>query len=425
LKFSPIALNGILRATIILDQGDGDKFRGVSMSFGSFRLKLRPRVKRWLVFFLALPVIWLLASSAVAYRLTRRSHLRTDEPVPQINWGEIKAERLKTSDGEELGAWFVDRSDQAPSVLLLHGNNGNRGHTLSRARLLVSHGYAVLMVTLRAHGDSSGEYNDIGWGARQDVCAGVEFLEKRRPGRPLIVSGNSLGSAAAVFAAKKLGRRVQGYILESPYKDLKVAVWNRVDNALPPVLSHVAYAGMRTVGPLFLPHIEQISPLKAVSGIPEDVPVLILAGDSDRHARLHEAQAIVAAVASHGKLVVFPGAGHGDLFNANRNLYERTVLDFCREVSGVSRKGDSRPDHEVGDAPFYAPQALSGAGTGSCDWDSGLCGLRAARTARGGLGARRGCSLMRPIERLNVASVSPRNTNATPTVSKNTITFPM
>ena len=311
------------------------------MSFRSFRLKLRQRATRWLVFLLVLPVIWLLVSSAVVYRLTRRHHAtRTRRRArfrQMINRAEIEAERLKTCDGEELGAWFVDRSDQAPSVLLLHGNNGNRGHTLNRAKLLVSHGYAVLMVTLRAHGDSSGEYHDIGWGARQDVWAAVDFLETRRPGRPVIVSGNSLGSAAAVFAAKELGGRVRGYMLESPYRDLYVAVWNRVDVALPPVLSHVAYAGMRTVGPVFLPHIEQISPLKAASGIPGDVPILILAGEADRLARVHEAQAILGAVASHGTLVLFPGAGHGDLFHSNRDLYERTLLDFCRRIRRSGR----------------------------------------------------------------------------------------
>ncbi len=321
------------------------------MAFGKVRLKPRPRLKRLLGFLLVVAVLWLVVSSAVTYRLTRRTHPRAHEPVPQITWGKIEAERLKTSDGEELGAWFIDRPDQAPSVLLLHGNNGNRGHALSRAKLLVSHGYAVLMVTLRAHGDSTGEYNDIGWGAQKDVLAAVEFLETRRPGRSLLISGNSLGSAAAVFAAKELGSRVQGYVLESPYRDLKVAVWNRVDNALPPLLSHVVYAGMRTVGPLFLPHIEQISPLEAVSGIPGDVPVLILAGEADRHARLHEARALFAVVESHGKLVLFPGAGHGNLFDSSPELYERTVLDFCREVSGGQPRVEraSNAAREVGD----------------------------------------------------------------------------
>jgi alpha-beta hydrolase superfamily lysophospholipase len=280
-----------------------------------------------------MPAIWLLVSLAVAYRLTRRHYPQAPEPVPQITWGRIEADRIQTSDGEVLGAWFVDRRDQAPSVLLLHGSGGSRGHALGRAQMLVSHGYAVLMISLRAHGDSTGDYNDIGWGARADVRAAVEFLEKRRPGRPVIVSGNSLGSAAAVFAALELGHRVQGYILESPYQDLKVAVWNRTDVNLPPVLSHAAYAGLRVVAPLFLPHLEQISPLKAIRGIPEDVPVLILAGAADRLARLHEAKAILQEVASHGQIILFPRAGHGNLFRSNRDLYTRTVLEFCGRIS--------------------------------------------------------------------------------------------
>ena len=58
---------------------------------------------------------------------------------------------------------------------------------------------------------------------------------------------------------------------------------------------------------------------------------------------LHEAQAIFGEVASHGKLVVFPGAGHGNLFNSNRDLYERTVLEFCREIWEPTRLSSSKP----------------------------------------------------------------------------------
>ncbi len=105
------------------------------MSFGTFRLKDRPRLKRWLVFFAVMPVIWLLVSSAVAYRLTRREGTRALEPLPDVGWARIEAQRIKTTDGEELGAWFVDGRDEAPSVLLLHGNNGNRGHALNSRQI--------------------------------------------------------------------------------------------------------------------------------------------------------------------------------------------------------------------------------------------------------------------------------------------------
>ena len=51
--------------------------------------------------------------------------------------------------------------------------------------------------------------------------AAVEFLKARKPDRPVVIMGTSLGAAAAVFAAGELGHRVAGYILESPYQDLK------------------------------------------------------------------------------------------------------------------------------------------------------------------------------------------------------------
>ncbi len=164
------------------------------------------------------------------------------------------------------------------------------------------------------------------------MIAGVAFLEARRPGRPVIVAGSSMGAAAAIFAGRDLGGRVRGYILESPYRDLRTAVWNRVDNALPPPLNLAAYTGLTLVAPIFLPHLDEIAPVRAIAGIPEDVRVLILAGTGDPMARPHEARALHEEVASHAELVDFPGAGHGDLFKSRPELYRRTVCAFCEEL---------------------------------------------------------------------------------------------
>jgi alpha-beta hydrolase superfamily lysophospholipase len=274
-------------------------------------------------------VAWLLVSSAVASRLTRRARARYEEPAPRAAWGRIEDHRLRTSDGQDIGAWFVEGKPEAPSVLLLHGNKGGRASSLTRAAFLAPAGYAVLMISLRAHGDSSGDYNDIGYGARHDVVAAVEFLERRRPGRPVVVMGVSLGSAAAVFASADLGRRVKGYILESPYQDLKTAVWNRTATYLPPVFAQLAYVGLRAVGPVLVPHLDAISALRAIDGIPADVPVLILAGEADTLARPEEARALFGRVAAHGRLELFQGAGHFGLFPSDPDRYRRVILGFC------------------------------------------------------------------------------------------------
>ena len=137
--------------------------------------------------------------------------------------------------------------------------------------------------------------------------------------------------------ARELGHRVAAYILESPYQDLKLAVWNRIDNRLPRGLSHAAYGGLRLVSPLFMPHLDETCPLNAIGAIPDDVPVLILAGAADRMARPEEAHALHEKVASHGRLVLVPGAGHGDLLGADPELYSRTVLDFVAAVPTPTR----------------------------------------------------------------------------------------
>jgi alpha-beta hydrolase superfamily lysophospholipase len=230
-------------------------------------------------------------------------------------------------------------------VLILHGYKGKRRNSLRRGKLFSSHGCSVLMISHRAHGDSTGEFDDAGYGAPRDVCAAVEFLEQRRPGRPVIVDGNSLGSAAAIFAAGELGYRVAAYILECPYQDLKIAVWNRIDRWLAPGLSHIAYGGLRLVSPILLPDLDKISPVNAIGAIPADVPVLIVAGAADRLARPDEARALYNRVASQARLLFVPGARHGDLLVSSPELYARTVLDFIAASSPrkcVSPTGEVR-----------------------------------------------------------------------------------
>jgi uncharacterized protein len=290
------------------------------------------RGRRWLIAGAFVVVVWLAASLVVAHKLTARQRPIFAEPVPTITWGTFEPHRLRTSDGQEIGAWFLRGRPDAPSVLLLHGNGGSRWNCLSRAEILARQGYTVLLISLRAHGDSTGDRNDIGYSARLDVIAAVELLERERQGRPLFIHGTSMGAAAALFASGELANRVRGYILESPYQDLKVALRNRTQNELPMLLDWIAYRGLVAVSPLILPDVDKISPLAAIEGVPANVPILILAGGADRSARPVEARALLGRVSNHGRLVLFEKAGHLRFLDEDPELYKRTVLGFVAEA---------------------------------------------------------------------------------------------
>jgi pimeloyl-ACP methyl ester carboxylesterase len=271
-------------------------------------------------------VLWLVGSYFMVYRFTQRPQPMFAEPAPEISWGEIQSLRLPTDDGEELGAWFIDGEAEQPLVLLLHGHRGCRRDCLAQAKMLAEAGCPVLLISLRAHGDSTGQVNDAGYSARHDVAAAVGWLRKNHPDRPVVVWGRSLGAAAAVFAAGQLSNGVTGYILECPYQDVYTAVWNRMEYYLPPVVRHLAYAGAVIVAPLVLPEADKISPLDAAASIPESSRVLIMAGSNDRRARPEEARAVFERVRSHARLVIVPQADHLRLHEADAGLYEESVL---------------------------------------------------------------------------------------------------
>jgi alpha-beta hydrolase superfamily lysophospholipase len=275
--------------------------------------------------------LWLLASYLVAYRLTRRPHPVRPEPVPAVAWGTLEPLRLATTDGQELGAWYVPGRPDRPPVLLLHGNGGTRGSCLDLAELVAAAGHPVLLVTLRAHGDSTGAVNDLGLGARHDVIAAVRWLEAKHAGRPVVLWGRSLGAAAALFAAKDLGPRVAGYVLECPYQDLRTAVRNRTHFYLPPVADRVAYAGLALTAPLVLGDVDAISPLEAASGIPPGTPVLVLAGGADQRATPGDARAIADRIGPNAELVVIDGGDHLTLHQADPGKYRAAVLGFLAD----------------------------------------------------------------------------------------------
>jgi uncharacterized protein len=276
-----------------------------------------------------LVLLWIGSSAMVAWKLTHRSRPPFAEPPPSVAWAKIEGLRLTTCDAQQIGGWLARGGNGKACVLLLHGNGGSRGEMLPVMRLLAEANYTSLAISLRAHGDSTGEVNDIGYSARHDVAAAVKFLRGEFPGRPVFVVGRSFGAAAAIFAAGELQSDVAGYFLEQPYKDLESAVWHRLRHHLPPVLDYVAYVGLRIWAPAFLPvKPEEISPYNHIGDIPPTVPVTIIAGSADRHAPLDDVKSLAGHAKARAKLVVFEGAKHEPLDHCDPGLYRASLSEL-------------------------------------------------------------------------------------------------
>ena len=236
---------------------------------------------------------------------------------------KVEGYRLRTSDDQEIGAWLVRGDRLKECVLLLHGNGESRQQMLPVMQFLADAHFTVLAISLRAMETRPAKSTTLA-GARHDVIAAVTFLQRECPQQSVFIVGRSLGAAAAIFAAQELNSKVAGYFLEQPYKDLQSAVWNRLQNHLPPGLDWAAYLGLRLWSPVFLPiDPNRISPIEHIAKIPEDVPVLIVTGSSDQHARLSDVKELYGQIERHAQLIVFDGAAHEHSFGTIHNYTNR------------------------------------------------------------------------------------------------------
>jgi hypothetical protein len=127
---------------------------------------------------------------------------------------------LHTSDGLELGAWFVPADpaqDTAMAVLVAPGNGGNRAGRAEFAEELSRRGLAVLLMDYRGYGGNPGSPSEDGLAADADAAAEA-LQELGYPADRTLYFGESLG--AGVVAALQARHPPAGIVLRSPFTEL-------------------------------------------------------------------------------------------------------------------------------------------------------------------------------------------------------------
>jgi dienelactone hydrolase len=152
--------------------------------------------RRGLLLFLTLALIGLvLFPVSIAYVVTHT--LRAEVPVANLG-AAYEDVSFTTSDGLELQGWFVPSRNGA-TVIAVPGRSGPQQH----ARMLVSHGYGVLLFDRRGEGASEGDPNVFGWVGDRDLHAAAAYLQSRPDVDPDRIGaiGLSVGGEMLIHAA--------------------------------------------------------------------------------------------------------------------------------------------------------------------------------------------------------------------------------
>jgi uncharacterized protein len=226
---------------------------------------------------------------------------------------------LRTNDGLNLAAWYV-RSRNGAAVISYPTRQGK----LPQARMLVRHGYGVLLLDARGYDGSDGDPNLFGWSDAKDIDAAVAWLQRRPDveggrigGIGFSVGGEMLLQAAAsntglraVVSEGAGARSIREELLRGPQG------WLALPEA---VLQTAAVAVMSGTAP----------PPSLTDLVPRIAPrstFLIYAG---RGAGGEELQPhYYEALRQPKTMWMIPEAGHAGGLSARPDEYERRVVGF-------------------------------------------------------------------------------------------------
>lgn len=265
---------------------------------------------------------------------------------------------LLSRDGIHLTAWYVPAHSVARgTVILVHGINANRSDMLPRAAFLVKAGYNALVLDLRAHGGSDGNYADPGYMESLDILGAISYLRKRGEEAPIMVMGHSYGAVAALWGAAQ-SQALSAVIADSAFVSFDDMVKRAaIVLADDPERSFWERLGLRLARsratqwallPMFyLRTGVWFSSRKSDSfrAIPlvGNRPILFIAGQHDEICPPENTRVMYDAALSPSKqLLIVPNADHDSTFNAAPQLYEATVLRFLE----VSLTGGEKGAHK-------------------------------------------------------------------------------
>ena len=226
---------------------------------------------------------------------------------------QLEDVEITSMDGLSLKGHLLRCPEETDRVVLaVHGYTGDWRDLTIFAPFYYDHGWNVLFVNDRGHGESEGNFVGFGSQDRKDVLGWIQFLISRfGPSVQILLHGWSMGGAIVLLAGaeKELPPQVKGIVADCSYTSALEQFESvcRKKASVPPDillrgadLSAALMAGYR---------LRDCAPIDSVDQI--NIPVLFVHGSGDEFVPCYMTDRLYHACKSpEKKILTVKGAGH-------------------------------------------------------------------------------------------------------------------
>ena len=240
-------------------------------------------------------------------------------------------------DGIRLHALYLAAAEKSDRLVILHhGFTSKAADNSVHAKFFHDMGYEVLMLDLRAHGESEGEYVGFGILDRYDTLKWVQYAKNRfGEDTRIVLHGTSMGAATVLMALglDEIQNSVSAVIADcaytSPAEIFAHVIKTKYHIPSFPVMQINGLMSKRKVGYTF----DEYSTKTALQ-VNRKVPVLLIHGAEDKFVPTQMSRENYEVCQSKKQLLIVENAGHGSSVFEDEELYEATERAFLDEALG-------------------------------------------------------------------------------------------
>ncbi len=273
---------------------------------------------------------------------TRLAMLGSDEHL--VKSGRINSHRrIAAQDGTEIDTWIINaRGGQCRgTVVITHGIHDSKAGYLSLGERLADRRFDVVLMDLRAHGHSGGEYVTFGAIEKHDEKAVADaLLGDGTVHGPIYAFGVSMGAAVAIQYAA-IDPNCIAVMAVAPYAD-----GPSVTRRFVPLMSDEKFQAVwKRAGEIAGFDPQETSTVDAAKNLHK--PLLVVHGQIDNVVPYSHGQAIVEAAGDDATLITVEWAGHSTILAARETWF---ADELEKIADGKLRQAGGPPTPALSDA---------------------------------------------------------------------------
>lgn len=237
----------------------------------------------------------------------------------------FETQTIAEPDGTVLEVWDIPAEWPRGVVVMFHSYASSKAALVGEARAFHDWGYACCLVDFRGSGGSSGSETTVGVREADDVIAAATHARALVPGKPCILYGQSMGSAAILRAIAVGELQADAAVIECPFDRLTATVGNRFTAmglpAWPGAPLLVFWGGVQCNFDGF-----QHNPADYARDV--RCPVLLLHGSADPRVTPEQVHSVFDNLAGERRFELLDGAGHQPYLDTHPERWKKVVGDF-------------------------------------------------------------------------------------------------